>query len=140
MIEQIKARLVDQCPSLKTVRGVGALAMLKPGADRAQVPAAYVHPHSDRGGPSRLVRGVDQRVERRYGVLLSLAVTDESRGESVLDQLDVLVGELRTGLVGWQPHQAADPITLDSGALRLTETGTLWWLEIYATAEHLRSI
>ncbi|WP_461369013.1 phage tail terminator protein, partial [Candidatus Darwinibacter acetoxidans] len=129
-----------ECPSLKTVTGIAAMAQLKPGTDRNDTPAAYVHLVSDRGGQNKLVNGVDQRLERQFGVLLSLSVTDQSRGQAPVQDLEALLAELRAGLVGWQPAGAAAPVLIDSGALRLVAAGVLWWLEVFSTAAHLRRV
>lgn len=140
MIGAVVLRLREACPWLRSVQGVAALAMLKPGSDRASAPAAYVHPVSDRGGPNRLLTAVDQRLDRRFGVMLSLTVTDQTRGEAPAQDLDVMLPELRAALVGWQPTGSSDFVLFDSGALRLAENGVLWWLDVFSTAQNLRRV
>ena len=138
MIGAVATRLTANVPALRTVRGVGSLAALTPGADRASAPAAYVHLVGDRAGGNQLVRGVSQRLTRRVGVLLSLTATAEERGSELADPLEELVDAVRTALVGWSPAADASPLTLESGTLQSLASGSLWWRQIYATDDSLR--
>lgn len=140
MIAAVAQRIEEACGGFHAVRGTAALALLTPGADRAIAPVAYVHPVGDRAGPNALLRAVDQKLDRRIGVLISLAVSGQDRGEDATDPLDLLTAELRAALIGWQPDPAATPMELEGGTLQRVGDGSLWWLDTYRTNTRLRAV
>lgn len=133
-------RLAERCELLNEVRGTQALALLTPGSDRAVAPVAYVHPIAQRGGPNRLINATAQRVELRVGVLLSIAVVAQTRGEEAVDPIEQLTAEVRAALVGWRPGGAMAPYTFESGTMQRVGDGSLWWLETFVTDIELRAV
>lgn len=154
MMAAIEARLRDQVPALRTIGGAGDLAALEKSGlpPREKLPAAYVQPMEDEGGPNRMATGViRQDITRRVAIVLLTTDARDARGELAAEGLEPLYLAVRTALVGWTPPVPAPPASgvrlLDpqpmefrTGSMMEIKAGNLWWGEEYSSRCILSSL
>jgi|GEM_PF-4177626 len=137
MIEAIRARLEAEVADFESVRTIADLGNLVDGAQRHQLPAAFVHLVADRADKNTLAtQAVMQRLTREVGVLIVVSATGQSR---VPEPIEPLVTKARTALLGWAPDDL-EPLHFLAGQIVRIAGGTAMWLDRWTTTDHLRSI
>lgn len=126
------------------LRTVGTTANLAAGLEeiikqRHALPAAYVHPLSDRADRNRYVTGlVGQNVVQLTGVLLVVAAQGARRTGPIADAVDALKDTVRATLIGWTPDPELSPVELADGDIVHVGGGVAVWLERYRSDFELR--
>jgi hypothetical protein len=138
MIAAIRAHLVEAVPALRLVAGGAEFAAL--AAPPAQLPAAYVMPWLSSGEPNSLAAGgFRQRIEETCAVFLFNKNLRDARGEAAMDQLDILIRQVRTALVGFVPGAGWEQMETRSGRVFDVENNVVVWQELFVSASQLRA-
>lgn len=117
----------------KIVGGAAAFAeMQKPGAVMGDGPNAYVIPMADQaqppkspGGPQTAVSGV--------GIVLAITKRGDLHGRKSLDSLRPVRLQLAAALAKFSPGPGMWPLFWRGGHLLDFQTGSLFWVDEFAT-------
>ena len=139
MIASIVQQLSSGVSALRTVKSTADMALVLGGRLRHALPAAFVHPVRDTAGEPQSFPAHTQIIRRQVGVLLLVAAQGADRGAGSHDVLEPLFDAVRTTLAGWTPSGADEPLRLVSGEMVRVADGVAWWLELFETAELLRT-
>lgn len=145
--DNIIARIVSACPSVKTVQGIADLSVLlqrRLPLQGAKLPGAFVMRLRDIAGASRLAgpNVVAQQLTVHYGVVLVVRHAGESSGERTSDEVDDLILELDAGLQGYVPGDNHKPLMLgaQAGSIVALQKDALFYQRQYSTAYLQRSL
>lgn len=153
-IELIRARLLATVP-MQTKENRNGLRLVGLAADYAAVasladfpaPCAYVvllgeSPAQTKSGmslPGQQTR-LAQLVDVSFGVIVAVRNLREQRGEQVLDDLRLQLGEIRQQLLGWTPNVAGGrACQLTEGRLEDYDKSTALWTDIWSTQSLIKS-
>jgi hypothetical protein len=142
----IVTRLKAQVQQLRLV-GLGAdYAAIRSLAD-FPVPCSYVLLATENGAPqppghapAGQVARVRQMVEVVFGVATAVRNYREDRGDSLADELGVVVGATRGSLIGYVPPlPGARAIQWVSGRIEDYDASTALWVDIFKTQHAIGS-
>jgi len=133
--DQVVTRLRDQVTGLRAVGGAAdfAAAAERPGA----LPAAFVLLAREDAKPKAGGSAIGiQAIDVKFGVVLALQhYRSSERGVAQANALRLLIAEVRTVLLGWEPATdgPAERIGLVSGQILRYDQATVWWQETFST-------
>jgi len=139
VIASIVQRLSSGVSALRTVKSTADMALVLGGRLRHALPAAFVHPVRDAAGEPQTFPAHTQIVRRQVGVLLLVAAQGADRGAGNHDVLEPIFDAVRSTLAGWTPSDVDDPLRFVAGEMVRIADGVAWWLELFETAEMLRT-
>ncbi|NQV83918.1 MAG: hypothetical protein HQ494_08875 [Rhodospirillales bacterium] len=131
ILQSTQDRLKAQVPTLKLVDGAAALSEIK--NNPAKQPAAYVIPISERGGVNAVATAVRQEATARIGVLTALGNLKDKTGDTATQQLEALLIDIRTALVGWPPATGFEAYLYASGRVIEIRNRVVWHLSEFTT-------
>jgi len=133
----IEARIKAQVTAFKEVEGASDLQNIT--ANRLGDPGCYVFEESVSVSQSTLISKTMQQVTLIFAVVIVLKNVKDARGSDAADVSHGLQNSIRTALLGWQPHTAADPLEYSGGALVSFANGFFIWRDSYKTIQYIRS-
>lgn len=140
MLSEIVTRLRAECPDLRLVEGLAALALLKGNPPDHHLPAGYVVPLDEVAGDNPLTGTVLQLVAMRWGVVLIVPARVVDTGATqAAGTLTDLRRAVRAALLGWAPAGAESGISFDSGELVAMPAGSIRWMDVFTTTTTYRS-
>lgn len=135
IIEQLRLAV----PALRLVGGAAEFERAVQGL--TALPAAFVLPARDVGGPSAFMGQItQQQVASDYVVLLAVRNLADDEGAAAIEALRPVRIAVRDALLGWVPDADFDNCEYAAGELLAFENGVLWWQETYRTATVIRSV
>jgi hypothetical protein len=134
----IEQRLRAEIPAFKEVAGAAGLSSILQG--RIADPGCYVFQERSTAENSDLVGATMQRVTLLVAVITVVRNVRDSRGADAADASSEFQDSIQTALLGWQPHESADPMEFVAGALVSFANGFLIWKDTYKTYQFIRSI
>jgi hypothetical protein len=136
-IELIQARLRDQVPTLKQVRGIVEYAAIQ-SIKAFAPPEAFVVLVRERGGA--LAGQAAQLATVSFGVVIAERTARDARlGGEVMKKASPFIGQVRAALIGWTPTNNGTPLrggrpcTWVQGDLLDYDADTVLWSEVYQT-------
>lgn len=135
MLAEIAARLEGHaCPPLVSI-GMGQDLVALGEGTAAPDRAAYVVPISQDPEPNERATGpVLQRVRVTFAVAVCVRRYGDAKGSDRVSATDEIDAALESALLGWQPRDEADPITLVGIRSSPAKNGVLWHVSTWETA------
>lgn len=134
----IEQRLRAEIPAFKEVAGAAGLSNILQG--RIADPGCYIFQERKTAETSALVGATMQRVTVLIAVVTVVRNVRDGRGADAADTSQEFQADIQTALLGWQPHESADPMEFVGGALVSFSNGFLIWKDTYKTYQFIRSI
>lgn len=101
-------------------------------------PAGFVFLAEDASGPNTRATGpILQRLERDIAIVI---ITDNATSRTMgaaSDDMEGVVGWVRSRLLGFEPEGAVEPMEHVSGQLVKARGGAVWWEERFGVAAYL---
>jgi hypothetical protein len=132
------ARLRDAVPILLLVGGAAKFEQALAGL--TTLPAAFVLPATETGGPSPYMdQTVEQAIAAEFAVLIAVRNLADDEGEAAVGSLQPVREAVRQALLNWAPAIDYDGCEFRAGELLAFDNGVLWWTDRYGTAYLIRS-
>lgn len=132
-------RLKTEVPALLIVAGAAEYAALrKSNMVPRKMPAAYVVPASEVGGPNQLINAFSQNVEESVAVIYALRNLTDPRGEAAQSDMETVREPGFTALLGWQPTAGHDIAEFVRGDLLDFTDQVLWWQDQFRSGIYRR--
>lgn len=114
----IVRRLQEQVPDLQSVGGAADYAAVKE-LSGFRTPSAYVvfSEETNTGKIPASIGVTSQEALVQFGVVLALRHYGDRRGEHMADQARLLIGKVRTALIGTRPDVGARVVAWAGGAV-----------------------
>lgn len=140
LMQEVKARLLEEPPVIQRVHGAAALARLTEKGTLAQAgTVAFVVPLGIGGGEPDAVTGLyRQPIQRLVGVVIAVRNLRDATGEEGFAELDPIVEAAIARLAGWAPADEVGVLKLDRGELVQIVNGTITYQLSFALGDQLR--
>lgn len=128
----IVQRLLQAVPELQVVGSAADYAAVKE-LRSFRTPSAFVV-FSEEENTGRIPTSIgvcSQEARVRFGVVLALRNYREQLGEQMSDQARVLIGQVRTALIGHKPDKGARVVGWDGGAVLDYDASVLLFADRY---------
>lgn len=133
------ARIVDQVPTLKSVKGAVDFAAAAVDGVK-QLPAAFVIPLSESAGEQQHASMSTQQTTRSlFGVIYAAQNLRDMRGEKALTGIIALRLAVFAAIYGWPPSADFDPCEFSGGRILQLTDQVLWWQDDFVTQSIIRS-
>jgi hypothetical protein len=131
-VAAVVARLAQRVQRLRLVGGAADLATARGAAPKA-VPACFVVASESAQPPAGATSGqLIQRVEVALNIVLFVRnAAGQDMGAAARAEMDALVADVRSALVGWSPGQEFDPLSLRAARDEDYALGQLVVQEVY---------
>lgn len=139
-VRPVVDRLRAAVPALRLVGLAADYATVKSLRDFT-APSAYVllaqeafEPTPTGHGERGQQRALNQRVEVHFGVVIAARNYREQAGAQMADDIQTLIGQTRTALMGWVPDApGARPLQLAQGELLQYDDAIALWSDVWRT-------
>jgi hypothetical protein len=119
----------------------GAANFVSAQDDLKMPPVAYVIPLADAAKPNELTdKSVEQHVIERFGIILAVGNSRDSRGDAVNAELETLRKLVIQTLLGFVVEDGYDPIQYGGGRILQLVATTLWWQLEFITGYFERKV
>jgi hypothetical protein len=119
----------------------GAANFVSAQDDLKMPPVAYVIPLADAAKPNELTdKSVEQHVIERFGIILAVGNSRDSRGDAVNAELETLRKLVIQTLLGFVVEDGYDPIQYGGGRILQLVATTLWWQLDFITGYFERKV
>ena len=135
VIDQLQANV----PALRQVKGAADYAAIK-GLRDFTTPCAYVLLAREKPIVEKGVTSGHQNTPVTFGVVVAVRNYRASeRGMQAADDLNAVLGQVRSALLGWiPPVPGGRPTNLTQGDLLDYDQATLLWSDVYQTQHFLQ--
>lgn len=125
----IIARLRDQCASFSNrVAGVAEFDDALPHDESLAVPHAFVIVGFNSGLEAQTAGLVTQVLNDELSVVLCVDNTEDDRGQGGADNVEDLLDEVWSALIGWVPGTGYGGLQYQSGSLLAVSRARLWYV------------
>lgn len=133
----IRTRLENEVTALKEVCGALDFSAIKGSA--VKFPAAFIFLQGDSASANNIaVGGHRQKLTGEIAVVLVLKSANDRSGEKASDELEELRSAVRAALVGWEPGNGFEPLSLKRGRLLGFSKGVAFWQDTYEAGSEIR--
>ncbi|WP_417691546.1 hypothetical protein [Roseibium sp.] len=136
LVRDIIAQLLASQTVFKMVGGAADFSMIE--TRRSGTPAAYVMVADEASGENERATGrILQRLETDIAVVIVTDNLSDGRGGAAADDIEELKTFVRARLIGFEPSDAAEPVTHISGDLIKAHGGAVWFEDRYSVPTYL---
>ncbi|MBO0346041.1 hypothetical protein J0X15_12480 [Roseibium sp. CAU 1637] len=136
LVRDIIARLLELQTVFKTVGGAADFSLIE--KRRSGTPAAYVMVADEASGENERVTGrILQRLETDIAVVIVTDNLSGARMGQAADDIEGLKAFVRARLIGFEPSDAAEPVSHISGDLIKAHGGAVWFEDRYSVPTYL---
>ncbi len=137
-IKKVIERIIDQCPSLKSVEPAVSLSPLQ--KDETDLPLVYVHVGKGQSSIDPNDEHPQNRETEHFVVLIVAKKLDMDTG---VDQLEDVRDEVRAALFNYEIHDAEhnidyEPIETVENDIWSLQGKIIWWRDVYRTRRYIR--
>ncbi|WP_153769230.1 hypothetical protein [Labrenzia sp. CE80] len=136
LVRDIIARLKEPQTLFKAVCGAAEFSVIE--KRRSAAPAAYVMVADEASGENERATGrILQRLETDIAVVIVTDNLSDARMGQAAEDIEALKAFVRSRLIGFEPSDAAEPVTHISGDLIKAHGGAVWFEDRYSVPTYL---